>query len=195
MIVYYQEEGRRVKREEIRRSSRSIRGEERERERDHWKSVVGNLEEADCLELRKIPAFSLSIHGDSSSPFSNLLLLLRLCSPLSKPLLVSSIRFSLTSVRDHVFPRRVTIKVEINFLIRFTLAWLFGDAGHAGIQPRCKDALLSSPPPPYNLKFLIKVIADRGFLSASWISAPLPPCSRQAIVAADRLTATTACYY
>lgn len=100
--------------------------------------------------------------------------------------------FSLTSVRDHVFPRWVTIKVEINFLIRFTLAWLLGDAGHAGIQPRRKDAL-SSLSLPLNLKFLIKVIADRGFLSASWISSPL--CSRRPIVAADRLTATTACYY
>lgn len=66
MIVYYQEEGRRVKREEIRRSSRSIRGGEKEREI----SRIGNpsLEEADCLELRKIPAFALSIHGDSSLP-------------------------------------------------------------------------------------------------------------------------------
>lgn len=49
MIVYYQEEGRRVKREEIRRSSRSIQGKERERERERsleirrWKSGRSRL--------------------------------------------------------------------------------------------------------------------------------------------------------
>lgn len=111
----------------------------------------------------------------SSFPFFNLLL--RLSSPLSKPGPSSlfPIRFSLTSVRDHVFPRRVTIKVEINFLIRFTLAWLFGDAGHAGdsTAPQGCSPLFSTPPLSRNLKFLIKVIADRGFLSASWISSPV----------------------
>lgn len=123
----------------------------------NWKSVVGNLEEADCFELRRLPRShyrSTEIHRALPPPH-------RFCPRSIPPTRSLSFSASFPYERKGSRSTRVTIKVEINFLIRFTLAWLFGDAASAGIRP------LRARIPRGNLKFLIKVIADCGFLSGS----------------------------
>lgn len=64
---------------------------------------------------------------------------------------------SFHGIKDRV-ARRATIKVEINFLIRFTWPWLPRDAASEILKryTRLKECL------PRNLKFLIKLITDRG---------------------------------
>lgn len=156
MIIYIHIRKRRVKRDEIRRSSRWRRGKKSEREIRDWKSVVGNLEEADCLELRKIPF--IDPRGEIR------LLRLFLLASLEPSLLVP---FSPTSVRDHV-----SAEDDNKSGNKLFNTFHFGPVARPRGDSTALQGCLSPPP---NLKFLIKVIADRGFLSASWISSPFAP--------------------
>lgn len=126
-----------------------------------WKSRRSRL-----LRIKKAPAFPLSIHRDSSCSSTTSSFLPPFHPASSRSL---SLSVSFPYERKGSRSTRVTIKVEINFLIRFTLAWLFGDAASAGIRP------LRPRIPRGNLKFLIKVIADCGFLSGSSRSPTLYP--------------------